>query len=257
MLYRKTALLTAATAALAALAAPQAAYAEERPGGRSDVGIDGSGECTFPMKKQYEGRPWSLQRVLLDELWQDTKGEGVRVAVIDTGVDNNNPQLTARRRRLRGRRLPRGQGRDPRRRRHRRRRSATAPRSPASSRPARARAPASSAWRPRPRSSRSGRTTRRAAARPPRMAAAIGHAIAEGAQVINISQDTAKPLTPDSTLGKAVRGALAQGRRRGRLRGQRRPGRRAQEHLSGRLRRRPRRRRLGPQQRTRRLLPVR
>ncbi|WTT06104.1 type VII secretion-associated serine protease mycosin [Streptomyces sp. NBC_00090] len=55
--------------------------------------LDGSGECTFPMKKQIEGTPWPLQRVLLDELWQDTKGKGVRVAVIDTGVDDVNPQL--------------------------------------------------------------------------------------------------------------------------------------------------------------------
>ncbi|WP_107103679.1 MULTISPECIES: type VII secretion-associated serine protease mycosin [unclassified Streptomyces] len=46
------------------------------------------------MKKQIEGTPWPLQRVLLDELWQDTKGKGVRVAVIDTGVDDVNPQLS-------------------------------------------------------------------------------------------------------------------------------------------------------------------
>ncbi|CAL9432308.1 hypothetical protein SUDANB105_02063 [Streptomyces sp. enrichment culture] len=54
---------------------------------------DDSGQCTFPSKK-YEGRPWSLQRVNLDELWAQTKGEGVQVAVIDTGVDVKNPQLT-------------------------------------------------------------------------------------------------------------------------------------------------------------------
>ncbi|MFF0273041.1 type VII secretion-associated serine protease mycosin [Streptomyces sp. NPDC004330] len=45
------------------------------------------------MKKQIADTPWPLQRVLLDELWQDTKGKGVRVAVIDTGVDDVNPQL--------------------------------------------------------------------------------------------------------------------------------------------------------------------
>jgi type VII secretion-associated serine protease mycosin len=54
---------------------------------------DDSGQCTFPSKK-YEGRPWSLQRVNLDELWAQTKGEGIQVAVIDTGVDVKNPQLT-------------------------------------------------------------------------------------------------------------------------------------------------------------------
>ncbi|WP_369164314.1 type VII secretion-associated serine protease mycosin [Streptomyces sp. AFD10] len=49
--------------------------------------------CTFPSKK-YPGRPWSLQRVLLDELWKQSTGKGVRVAVIDTGVDVRNEQLT-------------------------------------------------------------------------------------------------------------------------------------------------------------------
>ncbi|MFD7610637.1 type VII secretion-associated serine protease mycosin [Streptomyces sp. NPDC059828] len=52
-----------------------------------------STECTFPSKK-YEGRPWALQRVLLDELWKQSTGKKVRVAVIDTGVDIKNPQLT-------------------------------------------------------------------------------------------------------------------------------------------------------------------
>lgn len=50
-------------------------------------------QCTFPSKK-YAGRPWSLQRVLMDELWEQSTGKGVRVAVIDTGVDVKNPQLT-------------------------------------------------------------------------------------------------------------------------------------------------------------------
>lgn len=52
-----------------------------------------SDQCTFPNGK-YPGRPWSLQRVLLDELWSQSKGRNVRVAVIDTGVDVTNPQLT-------------------------------------------------------------------------------------------------------------------------------------------------------------------
>ncbi|MER7110949.1 type VII secretion-associated serine protease mycosin [Streptomyces sp. NPDC000229] len=53
---------------------------------------DDNTRCTFP-GKMYEGRPWSLQRVLLDELWKQSTGKGVRVAVIDTGVDVKNPQL--------------------------------------------------------------------------------------------------------------------------------------------------------------------
>ncbi|MEU3609398.1 type VII secretion-associated serine protease mycosin [Streptomyces sp. NPDC035033] len=53
---------------------------------------DDGGQCTYP-SKMYEGRPWSLQRVLLDELWAQSTGKNVRVAVIDTGVDVRNPQL--------------------------------------------------------------------------------------------------------------------------------------------------------------------
>ncbi|MEV5204145.1 type VII secretion-associated serine protease mycosin [Streptomyces sp. NPDC053720] len=53
---------------------------------------DDSTQCTFP-SKMYAGRPWSLQRVLMDELWKQSTGKGVRVAVIDTGVDIKNPQL--------------------------------------------------------------------------------------------------------------------------------------------------------------------
>ncbi|MFF1511030.1 type VII secretion-associated serine protease mycosin [Streptomyces sp. NPDC058326] len=86
--YRAAALLAAGT--LTALLATPAAAAAPRQTGPV---LNGSGECTFPMKKQIEGIPWPLQRVLLDELWQDTKGKGVRVAVIDTGVDDVNPQL--------------------------------------------------------------------------------------------------------------------------------------------------------------------
>ncbi|GAA3806074.1 type VII secretion-associated serine protease mycosin [Streptomyces chiangmaiensis] len=51
------------------------------------------GQCTFP-SKNYVGRPWALQRVNLDELWAQSTGKGVQVAVIDTGVDVRNPQLT-------------------------------------------------------------------------------------------------------------------------------------------------------------------
>ncbi|MGC5362752.1 type VII secretion-associated serine protease mycosin [Streptomyces sp. DT24] len=53
---------------------------------------DDSTQCTFPAK-EYPGRPWALQRVLLDELWKQSTGKGVRVAVIDTGIDIRNPQL--------------------------------------------------------------------------------------------------------------------------------------------------------------------
>ncbi|MGW6392652.1 type VII secretion-associated serine protease mycosin [Streptomyces sp. NPDC055103] len=99
--YRTAAaLLTAATLtgllaapAAAASSVTEAATESAAPPRPERWALDGSGECTFPMKKQIEGTPWPLQRVLLDELWQHTKGKGVRVAVIDTGVDDINPQL--------------------------------------------------------------------------------------------------------------------------------------------------------------------
>lgn len=51
-----------------------------------------TGQCSFP-GETYEGRPWALQRVLLDELWKQSTGKNTKVAVIDTGVDIKNPQL--------------------------------------------------------------------------------------------------------------------------------------------------------------------
>ncbi|MCZ7457653.1 type VII secretion-associated serine protease mycosin [Streptomyces sp. WMMC940] len=82
MTYTYRSLLAAPAAAALALAAVTAAPAL----------ADGPDQCTYP-GKQYEGRPWALQRVLLDELWKQSTGKGVRVAVIDTGVDVENPQL--------------------------------------------------------------------------------------------------------------------------------------------------------------------
>ncbi|MFS4094067.1 type VII secretion-associated serine protease mycosin [Streptomyces sp. AF1A] len=56
---------------------------------------DASDQCTFSRTNhKYAGTPWALQRVNLDELWSQSKGKGVKVAVIDTGVDTSNPQLT-------------------------------------------------------------------------------------------------------------------------------------------------------------------
>ncbi|WP_416986088.1 type VII secretion-associated serine protease mycosin [Streptomyces sp. T028] len=80
---------TAALSSAAALVATTAVFALPATSARADD----SGQCTFPSKK-YEGRPWALQRVNLDELWAQSTGKGVRVAVIDTGVDVKNPQLS-------------------------------------------------------------------------------------------------------------------------------------------------------------------
>ncbi|MFJ9418230.1 S8 family serine peptidase [Streptomyces sp. NPDC101227] len=51
-----------------------------------------STECKFGTNYIKE-TPWSLQRLLTTQLWEDTEGEDAKVAVIDTGVDSDNPQI--------------------------------------------------------------------------------------------------------------------------------------------------------------------
>ncbi len=83
--------LRAATTVVAAALLTTAPVLLAPPAAAGDLPY--SDQCAFPNGK-YPGRPWSLQRVLLDELWSQSRGKGVRVAVIDTGVDVTNPQLT-------------------------------------------------------------------------------------------------------------------------------------------------------------------
>lgn len=204
-------MLVGAATAVAALTLTPSAYASPS----SALGLDGSGECTFPMKKQIEGRPWSLQRVLFDELWQDTKGKGVRVAVIDTGVDIANPQLkpavdaksgvdylkpekdgTGEQNEKRGKTGGTvdevGHG---------------------------TKVAGIIAARPRAGTGFVGlapeatiipirQNDEKNSGKTDTMAKAIDHAIAQHADVINISQDTTEPQGPDSDLAKAVRRAL-------------------------------------------------
>ena len=181
------------------------------------TGAEGSGECTFPMPKQIQGLPWSLQRLVFDQLWQDTKGKGVRVAVIDTGVDTTNPQLREA--------VDRSSGID------------LLPALNPDGSKAKGKAKAK---RGDGTTDLIGHGTKVAgiiAARPRKgtgfvglapeatiipirqnddkgngtaatMAEAIRHAVKKHARVINISQDTAKPLRADSELGRAVSEAL-------------------------------------------------
>ncbi|GAA4075298.1 type VII secretion-associated serine protease mycosin [Streptomyces shaanxiensis] len=96
---RRSAAGTAALAVLAcglpfAGAAPAAAAEHVRTTLADDdvrFQIDDT-SCSFP-SDPIKGTPWSLQRIVLDQLWQDTKGKGVKVAVIDTGVNTVNGQL--------------------------------------------------------------------------------------------------------------------------------------------------------------------
>ncbi|MFB7599509.1 type VII secretion-associated serine protease mycosin [Streptomyces sp. NPDC056160] len=166
--------------------------------------LDGSGECTFPAEP-IAGTPWSLQRVLLDQLWQGTgKGKGVRVAVIDTGVDDKNPQLAPAVDKAAGRDyLTGGKGGDP-----------TNDQVGHGTKVA-----GIIAARPRKGTGFVGLAPN-ATVIPIRqndaensgdsdtMAAAITYAVDRGADVINISQDTTKPLSGTSALARAVRKAI-------------------------------------------------
>lgn len=207
MAHRRRVLLAAAAAVLAALAGPRAAaHAGGRGAEPGAAALDGSGECTFPMKEQFEGRPWSLQRVLLDELWQDTKGRGVRVAVIDTGVDDANPQLRTAVDASAGADYLKGGRTD-----------GTVDEVGHGTKVA-----GIIAARPRPGTGFVGlapeatiipirQNDEKNSGKDTTMATAIDHAIAKGAQVINISQDTTKPLDATSALGRAVAKALHKG----------------------------------------------
>ncbi|MFF2196269.1 type VII secretion-associated serine protease mycosin [Streptomyces sp. NPDC058157] len=191
----RAAALPLAALALALLAAPPAQAAPA-------AGPAGAGECTFPMKKQIADRPWALQRLTFDALWAQTRGKGVRVAVIDTGVDRANPQLTGA--------LDTGAGRD-----------FLDPKGGdgtndtvghgtkvaglIAARPQQGTgfvglAPEATVI---PIRQNDGQGNGNAAT----LAQAIDHAVAKGAQVINISQDTDAPLTADSELAKAVQRA--------------------------------------------------
>ncbi|GHB76460.1 type VII secretion-associated serine protease [Streptomyces cirratus] len=165
--------------------------------------LAGAGECTFPMKQQIADRPWALQRLLLDALWARTRGKGVRVAVIDTGVDRVNPQL--------GGALDTGAGKD-----------FVDPKGGDGTNDTvghGTRVAGLIAARPQagtgfvglapeatviPIRQNDGQGNGNAAT----LAQAIDHAVSKGAQVINISQDTDVPLSADSELAKAVQRAI-------------------------------------------------
>ncbi|WP_262059215.1 type VII secretion-associated serine protease mycosin [Streptomyces sp. STR69] len=173
------------------------------------------GQCTFP-SKDYTGRPWALQRVNLDELWAESTGKGVKVAVIDTGVDVKNKQLKSAVDASKGENLlP----------------------------PKNSKGEAIDRGNSQGTTDTVGHGTRVAgiiAARPAKgtgfvglapdatiipikqndaegdgtaatLATAIRDAVAKGAGVINISQDTANAVAPDDRLRQAVDDALGKG----------------------------------------------
>ncbi|WP_030195405.1 type VII secretion-associated serine protease mycosin [Streptomyces sp. NRRL S-87] len=193
-MIRTTSLLAAAL-----VLAPTAARPADGPR------LAGAGQCTFPMRKQIAGRPWPLQRVLLDQLWQDTRGKGVRVAVIDTGVDRVNPQLRGAVDTSAGRDfLDKGKDGTDDRVGHGTKVAGLIAARPREGTGFVGLAPEATIIPVRQNDDRNSGTAAT-------MAEAIDHAVAKGAQVINISQDTDKPLPPASALAQAVARAIGKG----------------------------------------------
>jgi len=48
---------------------------------------------SLEIKKQGQEIPWGVKRIGAPSVWKDTRGERVRVGIIDTGVDPNHPDL--------------------------------------------------------------------------------------------------------------------------------------------------------------------
>lgn len=206
-----TTLTPVRTAALAAATALTAATSTLALPATTALAADG--QCTFPAKP-YAGRPWALQRVNLDELWAQSTGKGVQVAVIDTGVDIKNPQLTHAvdasegmnnlpPENAKGEKIDRGSphgttdtaG-------HGTRVAGIIAARPAKNTGFVGLAPGATII-PIKQNDAEGDGTART------LAEAIRHAVDVGADVINISQDTANAVRPDSILEQAVEDALA------------------------------------------------
>jgi len=64
-------------------------------GGRSAFGGAGA-DCTPPSAELERAVPWAQQRLAPERVWPLTRGEGVTVGLIDTGVDASVPQLKGR-----------------------------------------------------------------------------------------------------------------------------------------------------------------
>ncbi|MGW0584244.1 S8 family serine peptidase, partial [Streptomyces sp. NPDC002920] len=90
------ALLTALTAALPVVAGGPALAADEV--GLPAVGsvLPAGGACVQPSTERATDDPWTRQALGLTRVWQFSRGAGVTVAVVDTGVGTAAPALSGR-----------------------------------------------------------------------------------------------------------------------------------------------------------------
>ncbi|MBB1256097.1 type VII secretion-associated serine protease mycosin [Streptomyces sp. OF3] len=206
---RPTALLLLPTLLLPLTAAPAAAADVDQ---RNRTHLTTTGECRFG-GKPIPGRPWALQRVQLDRLWAESQGEGVRVAVIDSGVDVRNPQLRPAVDVGSGRDFVKPKKDDP----------ENLPKGPTVDLVGHGTKVAGIiAARPDPRTGFVGLAPKatiipirqndgEGGGNAENLAQSVDHAVRQGADVINISQDADRPLGPDSLLYQAVRRAIDAG----------------------------------------------
>lgn len=60
---------------------------------KANAQVSGGTDCRPPPVRSEPSLPWAQQMLMPNRLWNITRGNGVTVAVVDTGVDAKTPQL--------------------------------------------------------------------------------------------------------------------------------------------------------------------